>query len=135
MASEGAAASDVSRLLQLFGQGIQALPVGVDAVEDGRVVATEEACDFAKAVVMLGIVAQLPPQFLASSDHRLGAPAATELLGRDPSTAADAVEMVEQVAHAKRVDDVARHRWGSFLGLRLRDLRRSVASSSDSRSR
>ena len=94
------AAGDMSRLLQLVRQGMQASPVGVDAVEDGRVVATEEARYFAEAVVMLGIMAQLPPQFLASSHHRLGPPAATELLGRDPSTAADAVEKVAQVAHA-----------------------------------
>jgi hypothetical protein len=72
--------------------------VSVDALEDGRVVAPEEATDFAEAIVAM--LAQLPPQFLPGLRDCPGSPAVTELLARDTPTATDVVDKFEQVARA-----------------------------------
>jgi len=81
--------------------GVQAAVMGLDASQDGAVVATEQASDFEQAVVALGVVTHAPPDFLAGARDTASALSAAEFIEQDASTIADLAHECEQVAAAQ----------------------------------
>ena len=68
--------------------------VGGDTMHDGGVVATDDAGDFAEAVVTLRVVTDEPPQLVSGGCDSLGPARAAELLRGNAATDADVVEQL-----------------------------------------
>jgi len=79
--------------------------VGDHAVQDGGVIAADDAGDLAVAVAALGMVADEPPKLVAGGSDGPGAPAPTQLVTGDPPAGTDRVSKIEQTAEGELVND------------------------------
>lgn len=67
-------------------------------MHDGGVIAAYDAGDLAVAVVAIGVVADEPPQLVASAGDGLGALASAELVWGDAATSAHGIDELAQAA-------------------------------------